>query len=331
MDNEKYSFECDITAHLGTSAFLDASADELRVLLALISLGGECAPASLAKAAGTSLARAKSAVVLWESEGVLKKRGSDSGFVVRIADEFATRAKPGEIYDEDRGEIAKAIRDKGLSDLLTDLAALIGKPHLSDREVAKVTALTTQYALSDEYLFILAAHLASGGKLTVTRLVNEAIRQVERGIDTPELLEDYIRNIESEESYTREFRRLFGIYTRTLTPTEKKYFKRWYEDFGFSLEIVGEAYDISVSNTTKLSLSYMDKILTRWYDGGCKTLADCRALSEKDKLTLADRRKKIAGTAEKKPTQSAKFASFDPTEALKAALERSYGSDKNDD
>ena len=331
MDNEKYSFLCKTKSLVGASAFLDASADELRVLLALISLGGECTPAELAKAAGTSLARAKSAVVLWESEGVLKKRDSDSGFIVSVEEEFAPRAKPGEIYDEDRGEIAKAIRDKGLSDLLTDLAALIDRPHLSDREVARVTALTTQYALSDEYLFILAAHLASGGKLTVTRLVNDAIKLVERGIDTPELLEDYMKNIESEESYTREFRRLFGIYTRTLTPTEKKYFKRWYEDFSFPLEIIGEAYDISVSNTTKLSLSYMDKILTRWYDGGCKTLADCRAHSEKDKLALADQRKKVAGTAEKKTAQPQKFVSFDPSEALKAALERSYGSDKKDD
>ena len=331
MANEKYSFHKELGSLIGTEAFYEASAEELRVLFALRELACECDIEALAKVARTSLSRARSAVVLWEGEGVLKKRDSDTPFIVTVEDEFPTRAKLGEIYDEDRGEIAKAIRDKGLSDLLSELARLIGKPHLSDREVARVTALTTQYALSDEFLFILANYLASGGRLTATRLVNEAIKLVERGIDTPELLEDYLKRVESEEAYTREVRRLFGIYTRTLTPTEKRYFKRWYEDFGFSLEIIGEAYDISVSNTTKLSLSYMDKILTRWYDGGCKTLSECRALSEKDKAALADQRKKIATSPQKKADIPPKFASFDPTEALKAALERSYGSDKTDE
>ena len=53
-------------------AFLDASSEELRVLLALVERCGEAECEELASLAGTSVSRARSSLVFWESEGVIK-------------------------------------------------------------------------------------------------------------------------------------------------------------------------------------------------------------------------------------------------------------------
>ena len=69
----------------------------------------------------------------------------------------------------------------------------------------------------------------------------------------------------------------------------------------------------------------MDKILTRWHDGGAKTVADCRALSEGAK-TGKKPREKSAGAAKNAPgNENIRYTTFTASEALERAIARSYG------
>ena len=59
-------------ALIGNPAFLEASREELRVLLALMELDGNAESAEwLAKQAGISTARARSSLAFWEEAGVI--------------------------------------------------------------------------------------------------------------------------------------------------------------------------------------------------------------------------------------------------------------------
>ncbi len=322
MTESEIFYTCAPLAATSTEAFEEASREELRVLIALVEKDGKFDSIdSLADVAKTSRARASSSIAFWEESGVIKKASA----APTITEEFEERIRLGEIREVTSKEAATSIRKSGLADMISECAALMNRTSFNSAEVKELTALYEQYALSEEFIVTLAAYLSEHGKLTVTKLVNRAIKLCEREIDTPQALEAYIVEMESESEAEREFRKLFGIYGRAPSKTEKECFKKWSSDYGYFTEIVGEAYDIAVTNATRGHLSYADKLLTRWFEAGCRTVSDCRAIYEADEAE-----KKAKRDAEKQKKAPAKpkkerYGDFDPEEAFLKALERSYG------
>lgn len=308
--------------------FSEASSEELRVLLALIECEGKFRDKeALAEVARVSKSRCSSALSFWEEAGVITPRAADEPI---ITEEFEGRLTRGEIDEAPSKEVADSIRDGNLRSAIDECTMLMGLSTMPTADVKNITALYTQYALSPEYIVTLAAHLAEGGKLTVRKLCNHAIRLQESGCDSVEALEEYINNKATESDTDWEFRRIFGIYNRNLSQSERSYFKKWSEEFGFSVAIVSEAYDKAVMNTQngRRYMQYMDTVLTSWYNAGCKTVAECIAQSEADKpKPQAEQQKRTLNREADKP----RYGDFDVHEAFRLALERSYGADSDDD
>ena len=197
-------------------------------------------------------------------------------------------------------------------------------------EVKKITSVYSQLSLSAEYISTLALHLAESGKFTATNLAKKAEGLAEKGIDSLEALCVYIEDAKSENGTDKEFRRLFGIWNRKLSRADREYFRRWSEDFGYSTEIVGEAYGIMTANNASggVSLKYIDTILTHWHEAGCKTVAQCRAEEERSRAEKAEKNGGKIGR--KKPEAKPKFVDFDVEDAFQRALQRSYGNGEND-
>ena len=320
----------DLEMLLASESFATASAEELRALLALLSGKDE---SELQAAAKTTRARAASAVALWAAEGVISEKRADpcheNG---NITEEFAERTRLSEIPERSALSVAESIRDDSLADMIAIIADMLGEVALPQQNIKRITAMVTELALTPEYVLTLSSHMKERGTLTVTRLTAEAERLVKRGIDNTESLEAYIRDVASASAAERELRRLFGIYDRTVTPTMKKYFLKWTEDYGYSTEIIGLAYDISSTSTGKLALAHIDKILGGWYNGGCVTLADCRAAAEKHRAEVAEKYSSKSDTSRTRPKAEAekpRYGSFDINDAFKKALERSYGKDED--
>jgi DnaD/phage-associated family protein len=311
-----------------TDAFSEASKEELRVLLALIEASGRFTDTDeLATRAKTSKARCAAALVFWQEANVIREPDDRP----KITDEFEERIKSGEIRETEAKSVASSIRDAGLADMIAECASLMGRAALNTAEIKDLTALYVQYGLSEEYIVTLAAYIAEHSRLTATKLINKAIKLTEREIDTPAALEAYIVERESDSEAEREFRKLFGIYNRAPSKTEKECFKKWSRDYGYFTEIVGEAYDIAVTSATRGHLGYADKLLTRWFEAGCRTLAECKELYQKDE---EEKKAKKAEAKEKKasPKPAPRYGNFDPDEAFLKALERSYGpSESNKD
>ena len=241
-------------------------------------------------------------------------------------EEFEERLVAGELDEEPAIKVAETIRDDSLAMMIEECQALMGTPCLSNQEVANLTNLHRQYQLSAEYIVVLAAFLQSKGEFTIRKLCNKAISLEKKGINTTDDLEKYIISLDSNDEW--EFRRLLGIYDRTLSQGERELFKKWSEEYGYGATIVSEAYDIAVMNTKKGSLKYMDKVLTNWFDAGCKTVSECRAHSE------SERAKSKAQQGEKKYAKSRpetpRYGNFDVNEAFFNAVERSFG-EKDED
>lgn len=321
-----------------SESFREATAEELRVLVVLMESEGESLTyKEVASRASVSAARARSATELWRAEGVLSDApvGSTDNAdnnESNVKDEFDERFSTG-LYEERSVQTAKTIRDGELAELLSECAALLDKPALSTEEVKKITSVYSQLSLSAEYIFTLAAHLAESGRFTATNLAKRAESLAEKGIDTLEALCVYIEEEGTENGTDKEFRRLFGIWNRKLSRAERDYFRKWSEDFGYSTEIVGEAYGIMTSKNAGggVNLKYIDTILTSWHEAGCTTVAQCRAENERQGAARAEKAEKSGAAPRKKsePKQP-KFVNFDVEESFRRALERSYGKPKDD-
>ena len=302
-----------------------ATAEELRVLLAIAAGASSYSEGELASLCGVTPARLASALTFWQAAGIISEK-RDTGST--ITDEFEEKITLGKIIDTTAEKTATDIRDNDLAGLISECATLMDKPALSTEEITIISALYTQYALGEEYIITLAAYISERGRLTAVRLGTEAERLVKRGISSIEELEKYIEARQSESGAEWEFRHLIGIYNRSLSKKEQEFVKRWYHEMAYGEDVIGEAYDITVLNTGKLSLPYMDKLLTHWSEAGCKTLEDCTALIERERTA------KAAETSEKAPPklprtqkQTPRYGDFDPLEAFERALQRSYSDD----
>lgn len=331
-------------------AFREASAEELRVLLSLIEAGGIADTERIARAAGVSAPRVSSSLTLWQEAGVITEvtdaagrntaektdgtmaaatesvAAEDMQPAPTITEEFERRLRAGEIPETDGKTLARDIRDGELSSMIEECTALIGKATLTRDETARLCALKTQFSLDEEFILALAKDISDRGvRLTVTRLVQEADKLIRRDIDTPEALYSYIKRRNETGEWERELMRLLGTFGRSFSPSEKKFIGKWCGEFGYGSEIIGEAYDITVMNTGKRSFSYMDKILTRWHDGGAKTVADCRALSEGTKAGKKPREKSAGAAKNAQGNENIRYTTFTASEALERAIARSYG------
>ena len=318
----------DISCLTENELFRDASRDELRVLLSILELGGRAVTyEKLSLMSLVSLARVKSAIALWCEAGIIHEV---DGYAA-VSDEFKS------VDSEDKSVIiAKEIRDEGLKELIDECSALMDRPSLSTEEIKNITSLYTDLSLSPEYILALTAYLAErtgeGRRLSVKKLVNEAHKLSARGIDTLEELEMYIISKSKETKDEWEYRRVLGIWGRNLSDTERGYFNKWANELGYSSAIVSVAYDLSIINTQKTSLPYMDKVLTRLHNEGCRTVEECKSHIELHREKFREEYEgyqKSAKTQKTKTADTPKYSDFSSEDALMRALERSYGDSKD--
>ncbi len=299
--------------------FLEASAEELRVLVALIE-SGTTAPDKLSKICKMSRARTVSALSYWREAGVITEGGPT------ITEEFEERLRLGELEEKSSKELAEDIRNNELAELFTECSRLMKKTELTKKDAEYITALITELGLDVEFAAILAAYLAEEGRLTPSKLFNKARDLVKEEIDDTAALEAYICKMQNTSSFEREVKIALRI-RRETTEKEKSLFKKWGEEYAFSIKTVKLAYDFCVDAKGEYIPSYMDTLLTDWHKNGCKTVEECRTRKEAKSAEIA------AAHSTKKPKKEndskPKYGDFDVNDAFKKALERSYGNSEN--
>ena len=317
----EYTFKVGLNGIIDLDCFKEASKDELKILIALKSTEGETVSIEpLAQKLGVSVARIKATIALFEESGVLTKRADD--FLAEVEYEFEVKKKTCDTPLES----AKSIRDNNLYELFNEIENIFGKT-LETREIERIESLYTKKGLSVEYILMLAAHQNDTRMTpTIESLVREATRLQANDIDNLESLEIYLKEKADEIAGEAEMRQILGIRGRAFSKSERAFFKKWMHDYCYGTTIIGEAYDITVGATGKLSLSYMDKILTEWFKSGCRTLDDCRARVNIRKQERADKAKKSSQKSNKTvEAETPKYTDFNSEDALLKALERSYG------
>lgn len=101
----------------------------------------------------------------------------------------------------------------------------------------------------------------------------------DQGITNIEAYQEYLRK--NDEKYFRYERvmKYLGNVNRIPTESERKVIDKWFQKYGFSMDLVLKGCENS-KKTANPSISYIDGILTSWYEKGIKTVDE---IEEKDK------------------------------------------------
>ena len=300
----------------GRNALKEASADDLRVLLCLIETEGKANDDSLADAVGCSKGRVRASLEYWIDCGVIEQGQKSEGKKKKAK---ALRA-PSELSSMTGEETADIVRRRDLSALIDEAETLYGKV-FNTAEISVIAGLSEQLELEDGYILVLLAWCIGKGKKSLRYAEKTAFSLYEEGVDSLAALEEYISKKAAAASGIGQLRRMFGIGERALTKREDETFTRWLTDYGYGIEILGIAYDITVNTSGKASVAYADKIISKWYTAGCRSEGDIEKLIERERQSFA------AKPSPKKQSAQAETSagSFDTDEFFSRALERSYG------
>jgi len=74
--------------------------------------------------------------------------------------------------------------------------------------------------------------------------------------------------------------RAFGITNRNPVTKEIEYMKKWLTAFHFSMDLIKEACERTVTQTGRASFDYADRILTSWHDSDVRTMSDVSVLDQ---------------------------------------------------
>ena len=250
--------------------YLKAPDVELRLILFLLRhRNSSFTKEDLCRALEADEERLDKAFRYWCAAGILFKAGNKY-----IAER--PRLNASEIARYTADEIASRIEgDAELRFLYRHAEEALKKP-LSASDASTIFSLVEWNGLPPEVAAMLIQYCTSLGK-GLSRIQKMGIDWAEKGIDTYEKAEEYIRSEQEKASVISKTAARLGMTHRALTASEEVRFLAWNKEYGFGLDVVKKAYDRTVETTGKYALRYMDQILTRWAESGYHTVAEIDA------------------------------------------------------
>ena len=275
---------------------------------------------AIAEKCSVSVEAVERAVAFWRGAGILSYEEEKQAEPAVEAKEEKPKTKEtkkgkredlGALPSYSSGEIVDMVEnDREIALMIDECERALGKIFRVG-ETAKIIALRDYLGFTPEYITTLCSYCANIGKNSVRYLETTAIALYDDGITDKESLEEHLRLVQAKHELETQIRSLFGMnMSRALTTREKKFIDAWTQTFGYGLEVIKLAYEITIDKINEPSLNYANAILESWNSKGLKTEEEVKA--------------QIEAEAEAKGEPAA-GKSFDSTDFFEAALRRSYG------
>ena len=234
----------------------EADETDLRVLCALLlSADGEgCAHTASAQAAlALSDAEFGGAIKFWRGAGVLSASPiSEASSQTRSDTATAQSAHKGgvvaravgiEAYTND--ELAAVLESRVSTQFVDEAQKVMGRI-FNKNEVAKLVGLVDQLGFAEEAVLAILAYSVRLDKKSVSYAEKIALTFYDEDVSDTAAVHAHIDYLERQNSTVGKIQSLFGFGSRRLSANEKKYFISWTEDWGFDIEVIRLAYDITV-------------------------------------------------------------------------------------
>ena len=170
--------------------------------------------------------------------------------------------------------------------LMQEAEQILGRL-ISNGDSAMLLMLHDDFGLPADVIIMLLQYVVSIGKANTRYIEKVAMNWADEEIFTHEKAEEKLRRLDEGQKAWRVIEQAAGIPHRAPSTKEQAFASVWVTQWKFTLPLIHEAYERSVDNTGKFSISYMNKILERWNREGISTLEQ----AQKDKEERAAARK----------------------------------------
>lgn len=272
----------------------------------------------LASALSCTVEEIECAIKFWKNSGV-----------INVADELATedkvtkevshneeksvtpkRAKVTELPQYSSSELNSLLeKHKNVVDLIDECQNILGKIFTA-ADIKVLMALIDYLGLDGDYILVLMHYAARNDMKSLRYIEKIAVSCLDDGFTDAKSLQEELHSREERASIESKVKSMFGMGSRKLTSKEQKHINTWLNTYGFGVDIIEKAYEITINATNSPAVNYANKILEAWYAEGARTIDDVNAI--------------IAKRQEEKHD---KGSSFNVDEFFDAALKRSYSED----
>ena len=209
---------------------------------------------------------------------------------------------------------------EGFRELFAEAQLTLGKTIGYDGQSVLIM-MHDSYGLPFEVILMAVEYAVSQKKTGFSTIAKIGRMWHELEIDTLEGAMQYIEEHNIINETWNKLRALTDITNRTPTEKQRKYLVAWLKEYGYSVDIIYCAYEESVDHTGKMSMPYMDKVITGWHKNGVKTVGDIQR--EKAKWE-ASRQTPAKPDTKKQPATQKKAASYDLDAFAKKAIGLKY-------
>ncbi|MBQ9989440.1 MAG: DnaD domain protein [Lachnospiraceae bacterium] len=161
-------------------------------------------------------------------------------------------------------EQLSAFKDRETTSQLVFIAeSYLGKT-LSAGDIRSLLFISDELHFSFDLIDYLLQYCVDRGKKDFRYIEKVAISWAQAHISTPD---------EAEQSTSRYSKHVYTVMnalgkSSSPTPREVEYITRWYQEYGFTIDIILEACERTVLGTDKRRFEYADKILSSWKAAG---------------------------------------------------------------
>ena len=209
----------------------------------------------------------------------------------------------------DTAELADLLEQRrALADFVTEAQRVLGKT-INYYDTSIVVGLIDQLGFEEEAVLAILAYAVRLKKATVRYAEKIALNLYDEGLTAADEVVSRIHAIEQAAETVSQIRSLFGIGSRALSSTEKKLFAKWTDAFGFDMDVIRLAYDITIDAIHAPVPKYAGTILEKWYTEGLKTARDIEEFESAKKGTQG---------------KTGSVKSYDVDDFFEASLKRSY-------
>ncbi len=242
--------------------------DAALLYLYLLRSNGQYDPAAAGKALRWNRGQLDTALAQ------LQEMGLTSGAILPRHEE--PLPQPDQAPEYTAADIVSELRDKSspFAALLQEVEQVVGRK-LTNAQTATLLELYDHVGLPSEVILTLVNWLneknrkkyGTGKKLSMSYVKRVGYQWKERGYDTLEAADEYIKSYDLRESQEGALLAALGIFGRRASVGESRYIAQWL-DWRFPPETVAIAYDITVTGIGRMDWRYCNAILRRWHDAG---------------------------------------------------------------
>jgi DnaD/phage-associated family protein len=244
---------------------------------------------SVSRALGVDKADVTAAVKFWRGAGIIEGVSSASKTKTETKKTVKTEEEPtytSQIESAHRGgvvesadgvgayqsaELAEIFEKRQISMGFIDEAQRVFGKTFNTYDVGIIVGLVDQVGLDEEAVLMILAYVARLGKKGVRYAEKLAIAFYDEGYTTTEDIAGRIDTIERSKEVISQIKHLFGASARELSKSERTMFEKWTQKFGYGMDVIRMAYDITIDIKHEAIPKYTGAILESWYNAGLRT------------------------------------------------------------